>query len=243
MRLLITGAKGKMGVTLLENADNDKEVESALGIDLGDSLLDALENSNCVIDFSHHGFTKELMAGLVKYKKPLVMGTTGHTNEELEIIKNASKEIAIIHAPNFSVGVNVLFWLTQKTTEIVGNDFDVEITEMHHNMKIDAPSGTAKRLGEVVTKAKELSYEKDVMHGRFGNIGARKKNEVGMHTLRGGDVIGDHSVIYAAGGEMITLSHRATNRNVFSLGAIRASKWLLNQSPGFYSMKDVLGLD
>jgi 4-hydroxy-tetrahydrodipicolinate reductase len=148
----------------------------------------------------------------------------------------------MVFAPNYSVGVNTLFWLTRKATEILGADFDLEVVEMHHNKKIDSPSGTARRLAEILCEVEDLSYDKDVRHGRFGNVGARTKREVGMHAVRGGDVVGDHTVIYAAQGERVELTHKASSRDTFAQGAVRAAKWLRGQKAGLYDMQDVLGL-
>jgi 4-hydroxy-tetrahydrodipicolinate reductase len=147
------------------------------------------------------------------------MGTTGHTDAELEIIRAASREIPIVRAPNFSVGVNTLFWLTQQAARILKQDtFDIEVTEMHHRHKIDAPSGTARRLLEILNDETGTSYADDIAHGRFGNIGPRKPREIGMHTLRGGDVVGDHTVMFAADGERVELTHKASSRDTFATG-------------------------
>ena len=145
-------------------------------------------------------------------------------------------------SPNFSIGVNTLFWLTSKAAEILGNGYDLEVVEMHHRLKQDAPSGTAKHLAEILAKQTGLSYSDNTIHGRKGIIGPRTKNEIGMHSIRGGDVIGDHTVIYAASGERIELAHKASSRNTFANGALRAAQWLKNQNPGLYDMQDVLGL-
>ncbi|MGB0774878.1 MAG: 4-hydroxy-tetrahydrodipicolinate reductase, partial [Akkermansiaceae bacterium] len=158
-------------------------------------------------------------------------------------IIQAAETLPIVFAPNFSVGVNTLFYLTQKAAQILGNDrFDIEVTEMHHRHKIDAPSGTARRLLEILNEETNTSYEDDVAHGRVGNIGARPNQEIGMHTLRGGDVVGDHTVMFAADGERVELTHKASSRMTFASGAVRAAVWLQNQPAGLYDMQDVLGL-
>ncbi len=242
IKLLITGAKGRMGQAVKSCALADGGFEIASEIDLGDSLADGLSRSEAVIDFSYRGFTLELLEGCVEKKVLLVMGTTGHTDEELEAIQKASEVIPIVHAPNFSVGVNTLFWLTAKATEILGRGFDLEVVEMHHRMKKDAPSGTARRLAEILAERRSLSYDKDTRHGRFGDVGARTDDEIGVHALRGGDVVGDHTVIYAGDGERVELTHKASSRNTFANGSLRAAKWLSDKSPGLYDMQDVLGL-
>ena len=188
------------------------------------------------------GFTRELLDGCVAAGKPLVMGTTGHDASELAAIAAASESIPIVHAPNFSVGVNTLFYLTRRAYEILGNSFDLEVVEMHHRRKVDAPSGTAKRLAEILADAAGLDYDSDTRHGRFGDVGARSSREIGVHTLRGGDVVGDHTVIYAAEGERVELTHKASSRDTFANGSIRAAKWLVARDPGLYDMQDVLGL-
>jgi 4-hydroxy-tetrahydrodipicolinate reductase len=138
--------------------------------------------------------------------------------------------------------VNTLFWLTRKATEILGEGFDLEVVEMHHRMKQDSPSGTARRLAEILTEVRDLSYDEDVRHGRFGDVGARTKREIGMHALRGGDVVGDHTVVYSTIGERVELTHKASSRDTFAGGAVRAARWLADKPAGLYDMQDVLGL-
>ena len=217
-------------------------VDVGAAIDLGDSFPEALAKSDCVIDFTSHHFTTELLSEALKQKKSLVIGTTGHTNEELDAIREASKNIPIVFASNFSVGVNTLFWLTRKAAELLGPDFDLEVVEMHHRLKKDSPSGTARTLVEILADVRELQYDSDCRHGRFGDVGARTKAEIGVHAVRGGDVVGDHTVLLAGEGERIELSHRASSRDVFARGALRAAKWLVGKPAKMYEMTDVLGL-
>ena len=159
------------------------------------------------------------------------------------IITKAAETLPIVFASNFSVGVNTLFWLTRKAAGILGNEqFDIEVVEMHHHHKIDAPSGTARTLLEILNEETNTSYEDDVVHGRVGNIGARPKKEIGMHTLRGGDVVGDHTVMFAADGERVELTHKASSRMTFASGAVQAAVWIQGKKPGLYNMQDVLGL-
>ena len=184
------------------------------------------------------------MNAALESNTPLVIGTTGHTDEERALITEAAKQLPIVYAPNYSVGVNTLFWLTRKAAAILGNDhFDIEVTEMHHKHKIDAPSGTARRLLEILNEETGTSYEDDVAHGRVGNIGARPSKEIGMHTLRGGDVVGDHTVMFAADGERVELTHKASSRMTFAAGAVQAAVWVQGKSAGLYDMQDVLGLN
>lgn len=242
LKLLITGAKGRMGHALIAAAGKEPGTEAHRTIDLGDALMPALEACDSVIDFSHHSFATELVTACQKLRKPLVIGTTGHTDAELELISKAAKSLPIVKAGNYSIGVNTLFWLTRKAAEILGESFDLEVVEMHHNKKIDAPSGTARRLVEVLTEVRDLNYKEHVAHGREGNIGARPRKEIGLHALRGGDVVGDHTVIYAAEGERVELTHKASSREIFANGAVRAAKWLTGKPAGLYDMEDVLGL-
>ncbi len=233
-----------MGQAVTQATEDDPDTEVGAGIDLGDSLMEALAKCDAVIDFTLPSFSDELVESCVQTGKPLVMGTTGHTDEQLAKISEASKTIPIVHAPNFSVGVNTLFWLTRKTTEILGDNFDLEVIEMHHRHKKDAPSGTAKRLGEILAEASGVSYEDDTRHGRVGDVGARTAKEIGMHALRGGDVVGDHTVVYAADGERVELTHKASSRFTFANGSVRAAKWISEEGleNGLFDMQDVLGL-
>jgi 4-hydroxy-tetrahydrodipicolinate reductase len=242
LKILVTGCRGRMGLAVAAAVAADPEVTEGARIDAGDDLAVSLAQSDAVVDFSFHGFTAELVDACVAQNKLLVIGTTGHDAAAEARIREAAKSIPIVFAPNFSVGVNTLFWLTRKAAEILGPDFDLEVVEMHHNKKIDSPSGTARRLAEILCEVDDLSYQSDVRHGRFGNVGARTKREVGMHAVRGGDVVGDHTVIYAAQGERVELTHKASSRMTFAQGAVRAAKWLRGRAPGLYDMEDVLEL-
>lgn len=242
LRLLINGAKGRMGQTIIACAKNDPEVSVAAAIDQGDDLPAALQLADAVIDFSHHDVTDAVARECVAHKKILVIGTTGHTDAQVADIREAARNIPIVFAPNFSVGVNTLFWLTRKAAEILGPDFDLEVVEMHHRLKKDAPSGTAKRLAEILAEVRKLNYNDDTRHGRHGIVGERTPAEIGMHAIRGGDVVGDHTVIFAAQGERVELTHKASSRETFARGSIRAAKWASRRAPGLYDMQDVLGL-
>ena len=195
-----------------------------------------------MIDFSFHEATQNAAALCAEHKKALIVGTTGHTDEErVDILKHRS-EIPIVWASNYSTGVNTLFWLTRKATDVLGPDYDLEIVEMHHRHKVDAPSGTATTLGEILLEVRK--QQKDALrHGREGITGERTDEEIGMHSLRGGDVIGDHTVIYAGAGERLELTHKAANRETFANGALRAAQWVVGKEPGLYDMQNVLGLE
>lgn len=244
LNLLVTGFRGRMGQSVATAIGEDGEARVAAGIDIGDSLEEALGKCETVIDFTLPTFTNELVEGCVAAEIPLVMGTTGHDAAQLDLIRRAAETIPIVHAPNFSVGVNTLFWLTRRTAEILGEDFDLEVVEMHHRHKVDSPSGTARRLVEILTEARNLSYEQDCRHGRFGEAGPRTDKEIGVHALRGGDVVGDHTVIYAGNGERVELTHKASSRLTFAKGAVRAAKWIRAEGlkRGLFDMQDVLGL-
>jgi 4-hydroxy-tetrahydrodipicolinate reductase len=232
-----------MGQALIACAKADPaSFELSSGLDVGDDLAGALPACDAVIDFTHADSTVAVAEACAAAGKILVIGTTGHNDADRARISEIAKKIPVVFAPNFSVGVNTLFWLTRKATEILGPDFDLEVVEMHHRLKKDSPSGTARRLAEILAEARELDYDKNVMHGREGMVGERQKTEIGMHAVRGGDVVGDHTVIYANVGERVELTHKASSRDTFAKGALRAARWAQGQKPGLYDMQDVLGL-
>lgn len=240
LKILVTGISGRMGCAVRQAVEANPDTELAATHDAGQDITAALEKADAAIDFSFHGFTPELLAAAVAQGKPLVIGTTGHTDDERAAIAEAAKRIPIVFASNFSVGVNTLFWLTKKATRIL-KDYDIEIVEMHHRHKLDAPSGTARTLAEVVCKETGLDYATDVAHGRQGLVGERPQRQIGMHSLRGGDVVGDHTVMYATDGERVELTHKASSRMTFASGAVRAALWLADKPAALYSMQDVLG--
>lgn len=242
LRILVNGSRGRMGQTIIACAQADPAVKISAQIDAGDDFHAALAGCDAVIDFTHHTVTAPVAAGCAESGKLLVIGTTGHSDAEIAEIKKAAEKIPLVFAPNFSVGVNTLFWLTREAAKVLGPEFDLEVVEMHHRLKKDAPSGTAKRLAEILAEVRGLQYQRDVRHGRQGIVGERTSAEIGMHAIRGGDVVGDHTVIFAANGERVELTHKASSRETFARGAIRAAKWAATQRPGLYDMQDVLGL-
>ena len=242
IRLLINGSKGRMGKSLVDCAAEDSELTVSGEVDEGDDFSAALPGCDAVIDFTHAPATAAVAEACAIAGKSLVIGTTGHTDQDRSRISACSKKIPIVFSPNFSVGVNTLFWLTQKAAEILGPGFDLEVVEMHHRLKKDSPSGTARRLAEILAGVRGLSYEKDVRHGREGLVGERTKTAIGMHAIRGGDVVGDHTVIFADTGERLELTHKASSRETFARGALRAAKWAFAKPPGLYDMQDVLDL-
>jgi 4-hydroxy-tetrahydrodipicolinate reductase len=242
LRLLINGSKGRMGQTLIACSKEDPSLVVTAAIDTGDDFAGAVPNCDAIIDFTHHSTIELILARCVEHNKTLVIGTTGHTDAQVACIRHAAGQIPIVFAPNFSVGVNTLFWLTRRATEILGSSFDLEVVEMHHRLKKDAPSGTAKRLAEILAEVRQLQYNEDVRHGRHGIVGERTSAEIGMHAVRGGDVVGDHTVIFAASGERVELTHKASSRETFARGALRAAQWAHGRPAGLYDMQDVLGL-
>ncbi len=241
-KILVTGCKGRMGQAVIRAAEAADGAAVGAQIDMGDPLPEALAQCDAVIDFTSHHFSDELVAECLRQKKSMIIGTTGHTADELARIRDAAKVLPVVFASNFSVGVNTLFWLTRKAAELLGADFDLEVIEMHHRMKKDAPSGTARTLVEILTEVRGLSYDTDTRHGRFGDVGARTNKEIGVHALRGGDVVGDHTVVFANIGERVELTHKASSRDTFAGGAVRAAVWLAGKAPGLYDMQHVLGL-
>jgi 4-hydroxy-tetrahydrodipicolinate reductase len=241
-RLIINGSKGRMGQALLAGAAKDPELAIAGAVDQGDDLAAVLPGSDAVIEFSFHAVTPAVAELCAQQGKALVIGTTGHNDAEKERIRAAARTLPIVWASNYSTGVNTLFWLTRKAAEILGPGFDLEVVEMHHRLKKDAPSGTATTLLEILADVRKVHLEQALRHGRKGITGERTASEIGVHALRGGDVVGDHTVIFAADGERVELTHKASSRDTFALGALRAAKWVVGRPPGIYTMQDVLGL-
>lgn len=241
-KVLINGSKGRMGHALLACAARMPEVQVIAGIDVGDDLAAAISGCDVVVDFSFHSVTARVARHCAERGKALVIGTTGHAESEKALIKEAARSIPMVWATNFSTGVNTLFWLTRKAAEILGPSFDLEVVEMHHRLKKDAPSGTATTLLEILAEVRRLQLEQALRHGRQGITGERTAHEIGIHAIRGGDVVGDHTVIFAANGERVELTHKASSRDTFANGALRAALWVVRQSPGIYDMQDVLGL-
>lgn len=241
-KIIITGFKGRMGQTLLSCAARIPELEVVGQIDAGDDLGAIIAQCDAVIDFSFHSATLDVAKLCAQHRKALVIGTTGHQSAEKSEILNLKSQIPLVWSSNYSTGVNTLFWLTRKAAEILGPDFDLEVVEMHHRMKKDAPSGTATTLLEILGDVRKLQLDQALRHGRKGITGERTANEIGIHALRGGDVVGDHTVIFAANGERVELTHKASSRETFANGALRAAQWVVKQKPGLYDMQDVLGL-
>jgi 4-hydroxy-tetrahydrodipicolinate reductase len=224
VRVLLIGAAGRMGQTVRDLASTDSEIEIVAQCDLEDPIQPAMKNCDVAIDFSHAAAIDEICRAALHDRKPLVIGTTGYSQEQRQMIDDAAKSLPIVLASNFSVGVNVLFFLTHKAAELLGHDFHPEIIETHHKMKKDAPSGTAKTLAEVLKTAQKI------------------ESKIPIQSIREGDVVGEHTVIFNGRGERLELTHRAASREIFARGALRSAKWIMGKPPGLYSMQDVLGL-
>jgi len=261
-RVAILGAGGRMGRTLIrcitegavpglrlsgavdlwDHPELNKEV--APGVTLKANLADVAPDSDVVIDFTSHQGTSGNAERMAKWGKAWVIGTTGLSAEQRAAVEAAAKQIPIVMAPNMSLGVNLLFVLLEEAARALKDKgYDVEIIERHHRLKKDAPSGTALGLGQAVAKGLEWNLDEVSTHGREGiSKDIRPDKEIGFHAVRGGDFVGDHTVIFATTGESVEFSHRATTRDTFAIGALRAAAWVAQQKPGLYSMKDVLGL-
>jgi 4-hydroxy-tetrahydrodipicolinate reductase len=240
LNILLNGARGKMGLAVAAAAPK-MGITVGARTDQGDDVAAVINSVDVVVDFSNSRATKTLLEVAAAAGKPIVLGTTGHSPEEKATLRKVASRVPCVWAGNFSIGVNLLFALTRKAARVLGDEFDAEVLEMHHRMKIDAPSGTAARLTEIILEERKLDRGA-LRHGREGITGERKRAEVGVHSLRGGDVVGDHTVFFASMGERIELTHRASDRAVFAQGALRAAQWVVSQPPGVYDMQDVLGL-
>lgn len=262
---IVAGAGGRMGkriIQIISETDGitiaggtEQKESDFIGKDLGtvagtgenniiisDSLERIIHDGNVIIDFTMPEATMENLKAAEKNKKDMVIGTTGLSKEQLDEIKKSSKNIRIVQAPNMSVGINVLFKLVKEAAEVLGDGYDIEITEAHHRFKKDAPSGTAVKIAEILAQATNRDLNKVGVYGRKGLIGERTDQEIGIHVIRGGDITGDHTVTFCGMGERVQLSHMAHNRDNFARGAIRAALWLSNKDQGLYDMMDVLGL-
>ena len=249
----IYGGSGRVGSLLIKNLQNDDVAKVAVvhvlegievevpGAVVTNDIETLIEKSEVIIDFTLPEGTEALLEALLKNPKPLVSGTTGLTQHQQNLMVELSKKVPVLYATNMSLGIAILKRLVAMTSEKL-RDFDIEITEMHHRYKKDAPSGTALTLAEYAAKARGLELDKVRVSGRDGNIGERSKDEIGVFALRGGDIVGRHTVGFYNDGEFIELHHTATSRDTFAKGAIKAAKWVVSQEPGLYTIDDCLGL-
>jgi 4-hydroxy-tetrahydrodipicolinate reductase len=264
MKIGIVGCAGRMGRTLIQQILDTTGAEigggmepsgpavgqdvaalvgaAPVGVKVVSDAAALFAACEAVIDFTVASAAAQHAQLAAQHKKALILGTTGLGDAAKAAVAEAAKRAPIVHAPNFSVGVNVLFALTEKLAATLGPEYDIDVLEMHHRHKVDAPSGTALGLGEAAAKGRGVKLGDVGRRTRDGQTGARPSGEIGFATLRGGDVVGDHSVIFAADGERIELTHKAASRVIFARGAVRAALWTQGRGPGLYSMRDVLGL-
>lgn len=252
MKLAILGGAGRMGQMLLTCADelglDVVAVTEALGgAHIGQSVGNLVyqtawpENADTVIDFTFHTCVTANLANAVRCRQAYVLGTTGLSGEELAAVNAAARTIPLCFAPNFSLGVNLLLELVRRAASVLDESYDAEIVEMHHRHKKDAPSGTALGLAQALAEGRGVRLDDVVCYGRHGIVGERPRGEIGMHALRGGSVVGDHTVLFAADEERVEITHKASSRAAFAKGALKAAQWLQGRAPGLYDMRDVLG--
>lgn len=241
LNVILSGARGRMGVTLADLADECR-AEVVGELEVGDDLSTVpWEEADVVIDFSFHSATLPLLRAAQDARVPVVIGTTGHTEAELAAIREAADVIPLTLAGNYSIGVNLLQHLTREAARLLPHSYVPEITEIHHRHKKDAPSGTALNLAEAVEGERDYPHGARIF-GRQGDLGERPTNQLAIHALRGGEVVGEHTVFFFGDSDRIELTHRASDRGIFARGAYQAAHWLVRQDPGLYSMRDVLGL-
>ncbi|XBC39359.1 MAG: 4-hydroxy-tetrahydrodipicolinate reductase [Buchnera aphidicola (Nurudea shiraii)] len=265
-KIAISGALGKMGVSLIKEIYKKnhpcitlgsaivKKGNTLIGQDIGeiigikktnvfinDSLKKEIDNFDILIDFTNPKNTINNLKVCSENQKKIVIGTTGLSDTDIEIIKELSKKIGIVLDSNYSIGINLMLYLLRKTAITIGKNSDIEIIEAHHREKQDAPSGTAIHMGKIISNEMNWDFQKTEVYRKKGIIGKRKKNTIGFSTIRGGDIIGEHTVIFANLGERIEIIHKATNRSTFSQGALKAAKWLISQrKTGLFHMRDIL---
>lgn len=263
-RVAITGAGGRMGRVLAAAIhDNDGTTLAAaierpgtgyigtdvgelagigpMGVIIGDDLAAAGDRFDVLIDFTVADATEANVDVCREHGKKMVIGTTGLSDAQSRKVEAAASEIAIVHASNYSVGVNATFRLADMAARMLGDDVDIEIIEAHHRHKVDAPSGTALSLGKAVAEALGRNLDQVAVHGREGMTGARDRRTIGFHAIRGGEIVGEHTIIFAGDGERLEITHRSQSRMNFAQGAVRAAIWVMDQGPGRYDMQDVLG--
>jgi 4-hydroxy-tetrahydrodipicolinate reductase len=248
-RVIITGAKGRMGQALIACAPQLRDNIKIVGqVNRRDNLAAIIDSGDVVVDFSSHTTTLGFVELCAKRKKAIVIGTTGHSDIEKSEITKFKSEIVMVWASNFSLGINTLFWLIQEMARVLDVRYDLEILEMHHRWKKDAPSGTAKTFAEKLNAIRKSQLGVDLVgrYGRAGIVGERQPQEIGVHSIRGGDTVGDHTIIFAGNDERIEVTHRASSRAAFAHGALHAAIWAADQQadgkPGLYDMQDVLRL-
>ncbi len=245
-KILLSGANGRLGRAIVAAADGDCRVVAGIDVNPAVGELPIYRSVNelpeldidCIVDCSHHTAAVPLLEYAKAHKLPIVICTTGHTPEETEAIHAAAKFIPVFYSRNMSVGINLIIALAKKAAAMLGDDFDIEIIEKHHNKKLDAPSGTALMIADAISNT--VDYEPEYVYERQSKRAPRAKNEIGIHSIRGGTIVGEHEVIFAGTDETVTISHSAASREVFAQGAIRAARYMRDKAPGFYNMETML---
>ena len=247
-KIILCGCGGRMGKAIIAAAKNDysivagvdinaSELSTASSFPIYEKISDFPDKADVIIDFSHHSAIYSLIEYAKKTNTPIVIATTGHTDEELALIEESAKEIAIFRSGNFSLGINLLITLAKQAAKTLGADFDVEIVEKHHNKKLDAPSGTAIMIADAIAGERTDS---EYIYDRHSVRKARESREIGIHSIRGGTIVGEHEAIFAGQNEIVTISHSAASREIFATGALRASAYLAGKSAGLYNMPDMI---
>jgi 4-hydroxy-tetrahydrodipicolinate reductase len=242
LKLAIAGAGGRMGSALLDAAGADASVTVSAALSRTSSLDAAFAATDVVIDFTRPAATLAHLDACKKHRVNAVIGTTGFTAEEKALIAETAKHVAIVFAPNMGVGVNVSLKLIEMAAKSLGFDFDIEVFEAHHKMKVDAPSGTALALGEAAAKGRGQVFEDVAVYARHGHTGERVPGSIGFSVVRAGDIVGEHTVFFAGAGERIEITHKSSSRDIYAQGAIRAAKFVSGKDAGLFDMHDVLGL-
>ncbi len=265
VRISVAGATGRMGSRIASLSIQDpsttltgaferkghegigKDMGSLIGVEqlstpLTESILDSIEASDVVIDFTTVESTLEHVKVCAEYKRAIVIGTTGIKERQVNDIRSFSRDIPIVFAPNMSVGINLLFRILKDVAQTLGDDYDIEIIEAHHRLKRDAPSGTAMKMAQVIAEALRRNLDDVAVYSRKGLTGERTEKEIGIQTIRAGDIVGEHTVIFGGIGERVEITHRASSRDTFAKGALRAARWIMDKPAGLYDMLDVLGL-
>jgi 4-hydroxy-tetrahydrodipicolinate reductase len=241
-KVIVAGSGGKMGRAVIDAVQGDKALALAASFDIGEDAAKAIGAGDVLVDFTRPEGTLAHLEHCLKLGKAMVIGTTGFTEGDLKKIREAGSKIPIVLSPNFAVGVNAVFKLAETAAGILGDEYDVEILEAHHRHKVDAPSGTALKLGEVISSSLKRNLKSVAKHGREGDVGARPAKEIGFHAIRGGDIVGEHTVVFAGVGERVEVTVRSQSRATYAGGALRAVKFLKGKKSGLYDMADVLGL-
>ncbi|HIB97943.1 4-hydroxy-tetrahydrodipicolinate reductase [hydrothermal vent metagenome] len=242
IKIAVVGASGRMGQTIIESINQNDKVTLGATLDKGDDLASVADQFDVLIDFTRPEATLDYLKTCQQLNKSIVIGTTGFDDAGLEAINNAAKQISVVFAPNMSVGVNLTLKLLDMAAKVIGPDSDIEIVEAHHRHKVDAPSGTALKMGEVVANALGRDLSTCAVYGREGIEEPRDRQTIGFSTIRGGDVVGEHTVSFFMEGERVEITHKASSRSTFANGAVRAASWLNDKSAGLYNMQNVLDL-